>query len=436
VVVQGLRADILRQAKSATSGPDEAGAARIVVIGAGLVGLTAAHALADEGYAVTVIDREGPAAGASRGNAGWLAHTDIDPIASPGMLAQVPRFLLDPLGPLAIRARYLLPILPWLARLILASRPSQLTRSIEALVSLNRLAMPAWERLSRQLGTGHFIHRRGALFAYDDARLLARARLQFARQRGFGIDVVELDRAELRQMEPALAETILGAGYFPDAAHVSDPRLVTEALFNAARLRGIGFIKAEVTAVARGPGVLVQATGHNPILADRCVIAAGAWSRNLAHALGDTIPLETERGYNVSFPEAGHGLARPVSFGGHGFVATPLSTGLRIGGAVELGGLTLPPNHARTRALHQKAQRLLRDVPAFETGTVWMGHRPSLPDSLPVIGFCRAGKEVVYAFGHGHYGLTQSAATGRIVADLIAGRTPPVDLAPFSPQRF
>jgi D-amino-acid dehydrogenase len=138
----------------------------------------------------------------------------------------------------------------------------------------------------------------------------------------------------------------------------------------------------------------------------------------------------------VSFPEAGHALSRPVSFFGQGFVATPLTTGLRIGGAVELGGLALPPNHARTRALHGKAQRLLRDLPAFDSGTVWMGHRPSIPDSLPVIGFARGGQEVVYAFGHGHYGLTQSAATARLVADLVAGRAPAIDLAAFSPQRF
>ena len=408
---------------------------KIAVIGAGLVGLACAHALADEGHAVIVVDREGPAAGASRGNAGWLAHTDIDVMASPKMLRRVPGFLLDPLGPLAIRTGYLLPILPWLARLIVAARPTQLARSVEALVSLNRLAMPAWDALSAQLGMDRMIHRRGALFAYDSPARLAAAHPHLARSRAYGMEVAEILADELRQLEPALTDAIAGAAYYPDAAHVSDPRLVCLALFDAARARGIDFTRATISGLSADEHVTLH-SDHRPISVDRCVIAAGAWSRPLALALGDRIPLETERGYNVSFPGAATTLTRPVSFDGHGFVATPLETGLRIGGAVELGGLHLPPNHARTRALHAKASRFLKNVPPMEQGTTWMGFRPSLPDSLPVNGFARNSRKVVHAFGHGHYGLTQSAATGRLVADLIADRPPAIDLSPFSPQRF
>lgn len=407
---------------------------KVAVIGAGLIGLASAHALADAGHDVTVIDREGPAAGASRGNAGWLAHTDIDPLASPGMLARVPGYLLDPLGPLAIRREYLLPILPWLARLILAARPSQLARSIEAIVAINRRAMPAWDRLSDRLGMGSMIHRRGAFFAFDSQSRLEGVRAHHARQRAYGITVEEIPGHELRQMEPGLSDTITSAAYYPDAAHVSDPRLVTEALFAAAQARGIGFIRATVQSVT--PGVAITCTDHPPITADRAVIAAGAWSRPLAAALGDSVPLDTERGYNVSFPGATTQLTRPVSFEGHGFVASPLETGLRIGGAVELGGLHLLPNHDRTRALYTKASRFLRDIPPFESGTLWMGFRPSLPDSLPVIGRAKATPSIIYAFGHAHHGLTQSAATGEIVAQLIAGEPPAIDLTPFSPQRF
>lgn len=409
---------------------------RIAVVGAGLVGLASAHALADDGHDVVVVDREGPAAGASRGNAGWLAHTDIDPIASPGMLRRVPGFLMDPLGPLAIRARYLLPILPWLTRLIIASRPSQLARTVDAIVAINSLAMPAWDALSGRLGMGAMIHRRGALFAYDRASKVAAGKTRAARQRFYGIAAEDLEGHELRQMEPGLSDVMCGATYYPDAAHVSDPRLVTEALFAAAQLRGIAFERAAVVAVRTESGLGLICEGRDPIPADRVVIAAGAWSRPLALGLGDRIPLDTERGYNVSFPGATTQVTRPVSFEGHGFVVTPLETGLRIGGAVELGGLKLPPNHDRTRALHAKATRFLRDVPNMEEGTMWMGFRPCIPDSLPVIGHARRTRDVVYAFGHGHYGLTQSAGTGGIVADIIAGRSPPVDLSPFSPQRF
>lgn len=409
---------------------------KVAIVGAGLVGLASAHALADEGHAVTVFDREGPAAGASQGNAGWLAHTDIDPIASPRMLRQVPRFLMDPLGPLSIRPSYFLPVLPWLTRLILASRPSQLAQSVEALVALQRLAMPAWDRLAGELGLNRYIHRRGAMFVFDDRAAFERGRAHFDKQRAYGIACEDLDAAALRQMEPGLSERIVAGAFFPEAAHVSDPRLLTEALFDTALSRGVSFERGDVTSVQPGPRVRVVDAAGQARDFDAAVICAGAWSKPLAAQLGDAIPLDTERGYNVSFPGVTSVLSRPTAFQGHGFVATPLDTGLRVGGAVELAGLKLPPNHERSRALHAKASRFLRDLPGYETGTTWMGFRPSIPDSLPVIGRSRANASVVYAFGHGHYGLTQSAATAGIVAGLLAGRDAPIDLSRFSPQRF
>ena len=409
---------------------------QIAVLGAGLVGLASAHALADEGHEVTVIDREGPAAGASKGNAGMIAHTDVEPVASPKMLRQVPKFLLDPLGPLAIRREYLLPILPWLTRLIIASRPSNLERSIEAIIALQSLAMPAWDQLSRQLGIGDMIHRRGALFAFSSRSAYEAALPHFKLQERAGIRVEHIGGFELRQMEPGLADTIAAAAFFPDSAHVSDPYLVTKALFETAIARGIGFTRASITAIDTTDGLTIACAERTPIKADGAVLALGAWSKPLAAQLGDIVPLDTERGYNVTFPNASRLLNRPVSFQGHGFVTTPLDTGLRVGGAVELGGLALPPNHERTRAIHAKAARFIRDLPRFEDGTIWMGFRPSIPDSLPVIGRSSRSTRVVHAFGHGHYGLTQSAATGKLVADLIAGRTPSIDLSRFSPQRF
>ena len=410
---------------------------KIAVLGAGLVGLASAHALADEGHSVVIMDREGPGAGASRGNAGWLAHTDIDPIAHPKMLRQVPKFLTDPLGPLAIRREYLLPILPWLIRLLIASRPANLNRSINALIGLQSLAMPAWTQLSARLGMEKMIHRRGGLFAFQSHDEFRTALPHFKRQEAAGIRVEYLDGPEVRQMEPALTDTIAGAAFFPDAAHVTDPYLITMALYEAARARNIDFLQASVKAIDLVErGAVVRFDGRDPIAFDRVVVAMGAWSKTIAATVGDHVPLDTERGYNISFPGSTRYLNRPVSFQGSGFVATPLDTGLRLGGAVELAGLKLPPNHARTRALYKKAERFIRDLPSFDQGTVWMGFRPSIPDSLPVIGYSQNSPLVVHAFGHGHYGLTQSAATARLVADLVAGRQPPIDLSSFSPQRF
>ena len=198
----------------------------------------------------------------------------------------------------------------------------------------------------------------------------------------------------------------------------------------------INHIKADITSIDTEPTLSLRAKDRDMITVDAVVIAAGAWSKQLAESAGDRIPLDTERGYNITFPHAQNLLNRPVSFQGHGFVSSPLDIGLRIGGAVELGGLNLPPNHERTKAMYKKARRFFRELPAFDDGAIWMGFRPSIPDSLPVIGYSKKSRRVVNAFGHGHYGLTQAAATGRLVADLIAERTPAIDLTRFSPQRF
>ena len=409
---------------------------KIAVIGAGLVGLNTAHRLTNEGHEVTVFDRVGPANGASRGNAGMIAHTDIEPLANPRMLRKVPSMLLDPLGPLAIRPGYALQIFPWLVRLLAASTPAAMKRSSDAIIALQMLARPAWTETASKLDLNSFFHERGSLYLFDNKANFEAARKTYARQRELGIQIDELEGHEVRQMEPALNDRIVAAAYFPDAGHISDSRLLTEALFDRALERGIQFIQDDIITIAAGDHVSVTGPDNRHYTFDRAVVAAGAWSKDLAGQLGDTIPLDTERGYNISFPGVTDKITRPVSFQGYGFVATPMETGLRIGGAVELGGLKLPPNHDRTRALYSRAQMFLKNLPAYDQGTEWMGFRPSLPDSIPVIGRAKASPNVIYAFGHGHYGLTQSAATGALVADLVAGRKTPIDLKPYAPDRF
>jgi len=409
---------------------------KVAVVGAGIVGVAIAHALLDEGHEVLLVESREPAFGPSRGNAGWIAHTDILPIASPKILGQVPKFLADPLGPLSIRPAYLPKLLPWLLRFVLAARPQAYERSIVGLAALQTRALPAWLARAEKTGLASHIHRKGGLYVFGDAGALEAAREVAKRQAGFGIKVEMIGPAELHALEPGLKPRFAGAAWHPDTAHISDPHQLTLALFEAALQRGAVFEKAEVTNISLGERPsLVGGEGWQRVV-DRVVIAAGAWAKPLAAAMGDAVPLDTERGYNVSFPDAPGPLSRPVSFEGHGFVATPLDSGFRIGGAVEFAGLKAPPNHARTRRLYDKASSLIDGLPPFESGRLWMGFRPSLPDSLPVIGPASRNRHVFYAFGHGHYGMTQSHVTADLVAALVAGRTPAIDLAPFSPTRF
>jgi D-amino-acid dehydrogenase len=220
--------------------------------------------------------------------------------------------------------------------------------------------------------------------------------------------------------------------------HVANPLALVRDLERLARERGARFVAARAASVApEGARVAVALTSGERLDAEACVLAAGAWSRPLAASLGDPVPLDTERGYNLTFPAGTLGLTRPVAFEGEGFVTTPLDSGDRLGGAVEFAGLEAAPNHARSAAMLARLRGFLPGLPAaLPEARRWMGFRPSLPDSLPVIGPSRRSGRVVYAFGHAHHGLTQAAATAEIVADLLDGRRPAVDPAPYSAARF
>ncbi|MCU0884934.1 MAG: FAD-dependent oxidoreductase [Beijerinckiaceae bacterium] len=411
----------------------------VLIIGAGITGTATAHALLDEGHTVTLIDPDGSAARErgtpSAGNAGWIATADILPLAHPKIVLEAPRMLLDPLGPLAIRAGYLLPLLPWLARFLWASRPSAVAASTRALIDLQTRALPAWLARARALGLEKHIHRKGGLYMLDTPSSVEKARIEAKAQReaGINVDVISLDEA--RQMEPAIRDVFAGALFHADSAHISDPLWLTTALFEAAIARGANSLPATVRALSADgkPAVL---TDGGVIEADAIVLAAGIWSRTLAAGLGDKTPLDTERGYNVSFKGVTGLTSRPIAFKDHGFIINALDSGIRIGGAVEFGGLKAKPNHARTRALYEKCSRFISGLPDFGSGDVWMGFRPSLPDSLPVIGPSRASPRIIYAFGHGHLGMTQSHVTAGLVADMIAGRKTSFDATPFSAQRF
>ena len=409
---------------------------QVIVIGAGVIGLSAAIAAQARGLSVRVIDREGPAAGASAGNAGAFALTDILPLASPGILRKAPKWLLDPLGPLSVPPAYALKIAPWMYRFWCASRPARVARSTAAQTALMDLSKASLEPFLAATGTAQMLRKQGNLQVYEGAAEFGASLPGWIARAGHGIEFAHMNAQELADIQPGLAPRFTHGTFTPGWYSIADPKAYTQALADRFIANGGDLRRADVTALKPGPDAVdvltVDGTSHR---ANKVVLAAGAFSHRIARSLGEAIPLETERGYNTTLPLGAFDLRLQITFGGHGFVISALSTGIRVGGAVEFGGLDRPPNYKRADAILTKAQRFL---PGLKTtgGTQWMGFRPSLPDSLPAIGYARDTNRVIYAFGHGHLGLTQSTGTAILVADLLTGQPPAIDLTPFSPQRF
>jgi D-amino-acid dehydrogenase len=403
----------------------------VIVVGAGVVGLSCAIAARMRGLSITVIDREGPAAGASAGNAGAFAFTDIFPLASPGILKKAPKWLLDPLGPLTIPPAYALGIAPWLWRFWRACAPGRVAASVAAQTAMMDLAKAELEPFLSATGTLPMLRKDGNLEVYEGEAQFRAAQPAWEARARHGIAFRHMSAAEMAAVQPGLAPRFTHGTFTPGWYSIADPRLYTLALAEHFRAIGGEIVIADVAALLPDDaGVTVAG-----LRAGQVVLAAGAFSHRIARSIGEKIPLETERGYNTTLPPGAFDLRCQVTFGGHGFVVTRLSTGIRVGGAVELGGLDLPPNFRRSEAMLKKAAAFLPGL-RTEGGTQWMGFRPSLPDSLPALGPARASRRIIHAFGNGHLGLTQSPGMARVVADLLTGQRPPIDITPFSPQRF
>lgn len=408
----------------------------IVVVGGGIIGIAVASALGDRGRDVTIVDRTGICEETSSGNAAALAFSDILPLAQKGMIGQVPRWLADPLGPLSISPAYLPRLMPWLWKFWRAGRPANYQASVVAQATMMQLAEREWMALMDRTGTRPLLREDGCLELYESEAEWRDSLKGWAERQRFGIEFRHVRGTELTELQSGLSDRFVAGTFVPGWKTIADPQRLGKAIWRHAESGGAHFLEGEVKEVGlKGGQPHIRLADGRTLRATTLVIAAGAWSHRLARNFGDRIPLETERGYNTTLPAGAFDLKRQLVFSRHGFVVTPLETGLRIGGAVEFAGLERPPNYARSKAMLEKAQRFMPGL-KNSGGREWMGYRPSLPDTLPVIGTSPHAPNVHYAFGHGHLGLTQSAATGRLIADLVAGQAPAIDLSPFRPDRF
>lgn len=399
--------------------------ADIVVVGAGIIGVACALHLARQGCQVVVLDPQAPGMGASYGNAGHLATEQVFPIADLSILKRLPAMLLDPMGPLRLDWTYLPRALPWFIRLLLNLRPARYQRTVAGLRALNEGSLGAWQRLLQSMGQTQLLREDGSLLVFERAE--SRAALDALQhrmtQQGVAVDFWSGDA--VRKAAPQLSDAIQGGLFFPATGHFLDPYTVVGELVNAAKAEGVQFLQQRVLdGRLEGSGVSLM-TDQGVLTAQQVLIACGAHSAKLTAALtGKQVPLDTERGYHLMLPHEQQRLPFAVTSLERKFIMTPMTGGLRLAGTVEFAGLDRPANMQRAWQLHRLSKGLFQHDLSDSEATPWMGFRPSLPDSLPIIDRVCEGK-VLLAFGHQHLGLTQAAVTAEWVGQLAAGEQVP-----------
>lgn len=407
----------------------------VVVIGAGIVGVSTALWLQRAGCRVTLIDRDGPAAGTSYGNGGVLASIAVIPVTVPGLIGKAPGMLLDREQPLFLRWAYLPRLLPFLRRYLANARVDRVEKIASALSTLLHDATDQHRALADGTGAEGFIAPGDYLFAYRSRADFEGDAFGWGMRRKLGHPFEEMDAEMLADFDPALAGRFGFGVRCPGHGAITDPGAYVSALANAVEKAEGQFMQAEVTGFAStGQQAHAVETSAGPIEADEFVLTTGAWSGPMAKALGVQVPLESERGYHVEFHNPNLTLRAPMMVAAGKFVVTPMEGRLRCAGVVEFGGLNNPASKAPVALLKRQMQALFPELTYSHTSE-WMGHRPATSDSLPLIGPSPALKNVYLGYGHQHVGLTAGPKTGRWLAQMITGAPVNEDLAAFRTDR-
>jgi D-amino-acid dehydrogenase len=408
----------------------------ITIIGAGIVGMSTAACLRRDGHEVTVVTAHPTGEYTSFGNAGMLNNSGCVPQAMPGVLWKVPGYLTDPLGPLVVRPSYLLKAMPWLLRFIANANEKQAEHASIALYSLIKDTVPVYEELARYAGSPDLIHRSPYLVAYESEKSYAGDALAWKLRRDRGVETELLDGAAVRKLVPQLAPRYERGVLVPDQGYVTNPERLTKALASRFQQDGGRLLQRKVLDLDfDGQRVRGLMTDAGPVPVETLVVCAGVHSGELAEKLHERVPIEAERGYHVTYSDPGLQIPLPVHVSDAKVFVTPMEMGVRIAGQAEFSGIYAEPNYQRAEVLETHMKRMFPGARATDS-TRWMGRRPSMPDSLPVIGPSKKQNNVYYAFGHGHLGLCAGAPTARLVADLVGGRKPAIDLTPFRVDRF
>ncbi len=411
----------------------------ITIIGAGIIGISAAAFLQRAGHKVTVIDRLPPGEGCSFGNAGGVAFAEIVPTIRPRVLLKIPGWLMDPLGPLTIRWSYLPKALPWFLAAGHNALPDRVRRITEARAALGVRVIGDFDTLLQAAGASDLLVKKDSLRLYDTEAQYRAEESERAAKREHGYDMKRLSPGELAEIEPDLARNFACGSFHGGWYYVRNPKTVVTSLAEHVQRNGGEIILDDVVKVAqegtRAASLTLKTGGERKL--DRLVICAGAYSNFFAKSFGDKVLLEAERGYHLVIPDPGITLGRSLTYVATPMAMTPMNVGLRLAGTDEFAGLDAEPNWKRADALWPFAKRCLPKLRQIDqTALRWMGRRPGTPDGLPVIGPSRKLANVCYGFGHSHMGLTWGPTTGRLLSEMLSGTGSNIDLSPFRVDRF
>ena len=407
----------------------------IAVVGAGIVGCSCALWLQKKGFGVTLIDPDEPGAGTTSGNACTIAEYGCVPVNSPDLFARLPQLLFSKNSPLTLNPAYALSHPGWMIEFLLNCRERKVERIIRLLAGLLAKTWEGLDPLLDMAGARDLVDKRGFMHVYRDDREFEAARKANQARRRHGVEFVELEQGEIRELEPDLKPIFARGLLFENIHQVLDPRALCERYAACLQRNGGRLLRQRAVEVRHGPGEVEIRLDNGDILnAERVVIAAGAFSKQIRGIPTPLLKLDTERGHHVQFSGMQHLLSRPVAWQQAGFYATPTNLGMRFAGTVEIAGYRKPKNPAIIDYLTRKAHEML-ELPE-KPDSEWLGFRPTCPDALPVIGFSTVSEYIIYAFGHQHIGLTLAGVTGKLVAELASGEEPSHNLRPFSPARF
>ena len=406
----------------------------IAVVGAGIVGICSAYFLKKSGFQVTLIDKEKPGTMTSFGHACSFADYANVPVNYPGLLWDIPSMLLRKDGPLAVDFFYIIKNLPWAINFLKNCRKEKVDEIATSLTNLLKHSQLSYDEIFNDVNVKEFINHEENLYLFDTKKSFENYEYANIIRKNNNVKVRNLNKDEVKELEPNIADVYYSGQVFTGSRHTTNPLAISNKIFDKFIELGGNYINQNVKNLIQNEKNIELLMEDKKIKFDKIIICAGAWSNQIANMLGDKFPLDTERGYHILFETNEKLINRPVAWSESGFYLIQIHNGVRAAGTVEIAGLNKSPNKKRLNMIERQSRKVLPQLGKVQS--TWMGRRPTLPDSLPIIGNSQKNNNIIYAFGHQHVGWTLGAVTGKIIDSLSRDQIPNIDISAYSPSRF